>query len=116
MVFAATAPILRAAVRGTNRAEQALTAEHPRKPRAAERVTAACTTKTVRRDRDLFLTGRDRMVDFPRKKWVREPDSVLCGKLCSFGNDVIAICFRRGFRGWRGYDNGGPGSFAGTGP
>lgn len=62
------------------------------------------------RNRDTFLTGRDEIVAFLRRKWARERDYALRKELWSWSGDRIAVRFRYECRDaagqwWRSYGN-----------
>ena len=76
----------------------------------AERVSLAYTPESVWRNRDVFLTGRDRIVEFLTAKWQRELDYSLRKSLWDFHGNRIAVRFQyecRDLRGqwWRSYGN-----------
>ena len=62
--------------------------------RDPDRVAAAYTEDSVWRNRDEFLTGRDEIRAFLRRKWDRELDYVLRKDLWAFENDRIAVRFQ----------------------
>ncbi|EST33179.1 hypothetical protein M877_02290 [Streptomyces niveus NCIMB 11891] len=78
--------------------------------RDPERVAGAYTVDSVRRNRDIFVTGRAAIVEFLRDKWSRERDYALRTNLWAFDGDRIAVRFqyeRRDNTGqwWRGCGN-----------
>jgi uncharacterized protein (TIGR02246 family) len=78
--------------------------------RDAERVAQAYTEDTVWRNRDEFLTGRDEVVAFLRRKWEREIEYALRKQLWAFTGDRIAVRFQyesrdAAGRWWRSYGN-----------
>jgi uncharacterized protein len=78
--------------------------------RDPERVAAAYTPDSVWRNRDEFLTGREEIVAFLRRKWARELDYALRKSLWTFGDDRIAVRFQYEWHDdagqtWRSYGN-----------
>ncbi|MEW9527570.1 nuclear transport factor 2 family protein [Microbispora sp. NPDC049125] len=78
--------------------------------RDPERVASAYTEDSVWRNRDEFLTGRQEIIGFLRRKWERELDYVLRKDLWSYGGDRIAVRFQYEWhdaegRWWRSYGN-----------
>ena len=78
--------------------------------RDPERVSLAYTEDSVWRNRDTFLTGRDEIVAFLRRKWERELDYALRKELWSYDGNRIAVRFRyecrdAGGQWWRSYGN-----------
>ena len=69
-------------------AEAAWTTREPR------RVAGAYTVESVWRTRDEFLSGREEIVAFLRRKWERELDYVLRKDMWAFGPDRIAVRFQ----------------------
>src|SRR3954452_17227483 len=57
------------------------------------RVALAYTEDSVWRNRDLFLTGRDQIVEFLTDKWAKELDYVLRKSLWGFTGNRIAVRF-----------------------
>lgn len=62
--------------------------------RDPDRVAAAYTEDSVWRNRDEFLTGREEIRAFLKRKWERELDYVLRKDLWAFGDDRIAVRFQ----------------------
>ena len=62
--------------------------------RDPQRVSLAYTPDSVWRNRDVFLTGRDEIVEFLTAKWAKELDYVLRKSLWSFHDDRIAVRFQ----------------------
>jgi nuclear transport factor 2 (NTF2) superfamily protein len=62
--------------------------------RDPHRVSLAYTEDSVWRNRDLFITGRDQIVDFLIAKWERELDYVLRKSLWGFRENRIAVRFQ----------------------
>jgi nuclear transport factor 2 (NTF2) superfamily protein len=62
--------------------------------RDPERVAAAYTEDTQRRNRTEFLNGRQAVVDFLRRKWNRELDYRLKKELWGFRNNRMAVKFQ----------------------
>jgi nuclear transport factor 2 (NTF2) superfamily protein len=78
--------------------------------RDAERVAAAYTEDSQWRNRDEFVTGRDAIVAFLRRKWDRELDYALRKDLWAFSGNRIAVRFQYESRDaagqwWRSYGN-----------
>ncbi|MCF3147184.1 nuclear transport factor 2 family protein [Streptomyces platensis] len=78
--------------------------------RDPERVALAYTEDSVWRNRDTFLTGRDAIVAFLRRKWARELDYALRKELWSYSGNRIAVRFQYESRDaagqwWRSYGN-----------
>jgi nuclear transport factor 2 (NTF2) superfamily protein len=61
--------------------------------RDPERVALAYTQDSVWRNRDEFVSGRDEIVEFLRRKWSRELDYALRKELWSFHGNRIAVRF-----------------------
>src|SRR5829696_3651363 len=85
-------------------AEDALNTRDP------ERVAAAYTEDSQWRNRDQFLSGREEIVEFLRRKWERELDYALRKELWSFSENWIAVRFQYECRDasgqwWRSYGN-----------
>lgn len=62
--------------------------------RDPDRVATAYTVDSVWRNRDEFLTGREEIRDFLRRKWERELDYALRKDLWTFGGDRIGVRFQ----------------------
>jgi uncharacterized protein len=78
--------------------------------RDPERVAGAYTSDSVWRNRDEFVTGRDEIVEFLRRKWARELDYALRKELWSFAGNRIAVRFQYESHDstgqwWRSYGN-----------
>ena len=78
--------------------------------RDPERVAGAYTPDTRWRNRSEFLTGREQVVAFLRRKWEREQDYALRKALWAFTDDRIAVRFQYESRDesgqwWRSYGN-----------
>lgn len=78
--------------------------------RDPERVALAYTEDSVWRNRDTFLTGRDEIVAFLRRKWARELDYALRKELWSYSGNRIAVrfqyeCHDAAGQWWRSYGN-----------
>ena len=78
--------------------------------RDPERVAGAYTEDSEWRNRDEFLTGRDEIVAFLRRKWDREFDYALRKDLWAFTANRIAVRFQyesrdASGRWWRSYGN-----------
>jgi nuclear transport factor 2 (NTF2) superfamily protein len=64
----------------------------------AERVALAYTEDTVWRNRTEFLTGRDAVIAFLKRKWQRELDYKLKKELWGFRNNRMAVKFQYEWR------------------
>jgi uncharacterized protein len=78
--------------------------------RDPERVAGAYTEDSQWRNRGEFLTGRDEIVAFLRRKWDRELDYVLRKDLWTFAGNRIAVRFQYEWHDadgqwWRSYGN-----------
>jgi nuclear transport factor 2 (NTF2) superfamily protein len=78
--------------------------------RDPEKVASAYTPDTAWRNRGEFLSGRDDVVAFLRRKWERERDYALRKSLWAFTDDRIAVRFQyewrdHGGQWWRSYGN-----------
>jgi uncharacterized protein len=78
--------------------------------RDPERVALAYTTDSDWRNRDEFLTGREAIVEFLRRKWSRELDYRLKKELWSFHGNRISVRFEYESRDgegqwWRSHGN-----------
>ncbi|MFI5522711.1 nuclear transport factor 2 family protein [Streptomyces platensis] len=78
--------------------------------RDPERVALAYTEDSIWRNRDTFVTGRDEIVAFLRRKWARELDYALRKELWSYGGNRIAVrfqyeCHDAAGQWWRSYGN-----------
>jgi len=67
-----------------------------------ERVAAAYTQDSVWRNRDEFISGREEIRAFLRRKWERELDYVLRKDLWAFDGDRIAVRFQYEWRDTHG--------------
>jgi len=90
--------------------EKVQAAEDAWNTRDPEHVAGAYTEDSMWRNRDEFVTGRDEIVGFLRRKWVRELDYALRKELWSFAGDRIAVRFQYESRDsagqwWRSYGN-----------
>src|SRR5215831_16940387 len=61
--------------------------------RDPERVSRAYTVDSRWRNRAEFVTGRDEIVQFLRRKWARELDYRLIKELWTFADNRIAVRF-----------------------
>lgn len=91
-------------------AEKVQAAEDAWNTRDPERVAAAYTEDSVWRNRDEFITGRQEIVAFLRRKWERELDYALRKELWAFRGNRIAVRFQYESRDatgrwWRSYGN-----------
>jgi uncharacterized protein (TIGR02246 family) len=62
--------------------------------RDPERVAQAYTADSVRRNRSEFISGREQIVAFLRRKWATELDYALRKDLSCFTDDRIAVRFQ----------------------
>jgi hypothetical protein len=74
-------------------AQKARMAEDAWNSRDPERVALGYTEDSRWRNRAEFLVGRAEIVDFLRRKWVRELDYRLIKELWTFGDNRIAVRF-----------------------
>jgi uncharacterized protein len=75
-----------------------------------ERVAGAYTEDSEWRNRDEFLTGRDEIVAFLRRKWAKELDYALRKELWAFTGNRIAVRFQYEWHDadgqwWRSFGN-----------
>jgi uncharacterized protein len=73
-------------------------------------VSLAYTSDSVWRNRHLFITGRDQIVEFLTAKWARELDYALRKSLWDFHGNRIAVrfqyeCHDATGQWWRSYGN-----------
>ena len=78
--------------------------------RDPERVAKAYTVDSVWRNRGEFITGRDEIIAFLRRKWERELDYALRKDMWAFEGNRIAVRFQyeshdADGRWWRSYGN-----------
>lgn len=78
---------LEAATQKVRMAENAWNAREP------EKIALAYTVDSVWRNRSEFLNGRDEIVPFLQRKWVRELDYRLIKELWAFKDNRIAVRF-----------------------
>jgi nuclear transport factor 2 (NTF2) superfamily protein len=74
------------------------------------RVSLAYTVDSAWRNRDVFITGREKIVEFLTAKWQREFDYALRKSLWDFHGNRIAVRFQYECRDasgqrWRSYGN-----------
>ncbi len=62
--------------------------------RDPQRVALAYTPDSQWRNRDVFLSGREEIVDFLTRKWEREHDYALRKALWTYGGHRIAVRFQ----------------------
>ena len=74
--------------------QKVLMAEAAWNTRDPERVAGAYTVDSAWRNRGEFVTGRDEIVAFLRRKWERELDYVLRKDLWTFVGNRIAVRFQ----------------------
>ena len=58
-----------------------------------EKIALAYTKESAWRNRDLFVNGRDEIVDFLTAKYAKELDYRLCKELWAFTDNKIAVRF-----------------------
>ena len=78
--------------------------------REPQRVAMAYTPDSVWRNRDIFLTGREEIIEFLASKWTRELDYALRKSLWGFRENRIAVRFQYEWHDgtgqwWRSYGN-----------
>ena len=78
--------------------------------REPQRVAMAYTPDSVWRNRDVFLTGREEIIEFLADKWTRELDYALRKSLWGFRENRIAVRFQYEWHDgtgqwWRSYGN-----------
>ncbi len=74
-------------------AQKARMAEDAWNTREPERVALAYTEDSRWRNRAEFITGRDEIVAFLRRKWIREIDYRLIKEVWAYRDDRIAVRF-----------------------
>jgi nuclear transport factor 2 (NTF2) superfamily protein len=74
-------------------AEKARAAENGWNSRDPQKVSLAYTADSRWRNRDVFLQGREQIVEFLAAKWQRELDYRLIKELWAFHDDRIAVRF-----------------------
>jgi uncharacterized protein len=74
-------------------AQKVRAAEDAWNTRDPHRVSLAYTPQSVWRNRSEFVTGRDAIVEFLSRKWVRELDYRLIKELWAFTENRIAVRF-----------------------
>jgi uncharacterized protein len=74
-------------------AEKTRLAEDGWNSRDPERVALAYTQDSYWRNRAEFLTGRNQVIDFLRRKWARELDYRLIKELWAFHTNRVAVRF-----------------------
>jgi nuclear transport factor 2 (NTF2) superfamily protein len=94
----------------TTAAQKVQAAEDAWNTRDPERVAQAYTVDSVSRNRDLFVTGRDEIIQFLTLKWERELDYALRKNLWCVDGNRIAVRFQYEShddegRWWRSYGN-----------
>jgi uncharacterized protein len=90
--------------------EKVQAAEDAWNTRDPDHVAGAYTEDSMWRNRNEFVTGRDEIVGFLRRKWVRELDYALRKELWSFAGNRIAVRFQyeshdSAGQWWRSYGN-----------
>ena len=91
-------------------AQKVQAAEDAWNTREPERVAMAYTQDSVWRNRDQFIAGRSKIVEFLTAKWERELDYALRKSLWGFTENRIAVrfqyeCHDKAGRWWRSYGN-----------
>ena len=74
-------------------AQKARLAEYAWNSRDPERVSLAYTEDSVWRNRAEFIAGRDEIVGFLKRKWVRELDYRLIKEVWAWNDNRIAVRF-----------------------
>ena len=77
----------------TTAAQKVRMAEDAWNTRDSQRVALAYTPDSVWRNRAEFLAGRDAIVQFLTRKWIKELDYRLIKELWAFHHDRIAVRF-----------------------
>ncbi|BBY05832.1 nuclear transport factor 2 family protein [Mycobacterium noviomagense] len=90
--------------------EKVQAAEDAWNTRDPHKVSLAYTRDSVWRNRDVFVTGRDQIVEFLTAKWQRELDYALRKSLWDFRGNRIAVrfqyeCHDATDQWWRSYGN-----------
>eukprot|EP01104_Vermistella_antarctica_P017907 TRINITY_DN6466_c0_g1_i1.p1 TRINITY_DN6466_c0_g1~~TRINITY_DN6466_c0_g1_i1.p1 ORF type:complete len:210 (+),score=34.34 TRINITY_DN6466_c0_g1_i1:354-983(+) len=90
--------------------EKVQLAEDAWNTRDPARIALAYSVDTEWRNRDVFLNGRDEVVEFLTKKWARESDYRLKKELWTYLNNRIAVRFQYEWRDktgqwWRSHGN-----------
>jgi nuclear transport factor 2 (NTF2) superfamily protein len=90
--------------------EKVQAAEDAWNTRNPQKVSLAYTRDSVWRNRDVFVTGRDQIVEFLTAKWQRELDYALRKSLWDFHGNRIAVrfqyeCHDATGQWWRSYGN-----------
>jgi nuclear transport factor 2 (NTF2) superfamily protein len=90
--------------------EKVQAAEDAWNTRDPHKVSLAYTRDSVWRNRDVFITGRDQIVEFLTAKWERELDYALRKSLWDFQDNRIAVrfqyeCHDASGQWWRSYGN-----------
>lgn len=91
-------------------AQKVQAAEDAWNTRDPQRVALAYTPDSVWRNRDTFVTGREKIVQFLAAKWQREHDYALRKTLWAFSENRIAVKFQYEWHDaagqwWRSYGN-----------
>jgi uncharacterized protein len=91
-------------------AQKVQAAEDAWNTRLPDKVAQAYTVDSVWRNRDLFISGRDEIVEFLTQKWARELDYALRKNLWCFDANRIAVRFQYESHDgdgqwWRSYGN-----------
>ena len=90
--------------------QKARMAEDAWNTRDPERVAQAYTADAVWRNRDLFVSGRNEIIEFLTQKWERELDYALRKNLWCFEDSRVAVRFQyeshdSDGQWWRSYGN-----------
>jgi len=91
-------------------AQKVQSAEDAWNSRDPHRVALAYSERSVWRNRDVFVIGRDEIIAFLTSKWERELDYALRKSLWAFEDNRIAVRFQyesrdRDGQWWRSYGN-----------
>lgn len=86
------------------------TAEDAWNTRDPEKVALAYTPDSIWRNRNVFVQGRDQIIEFLTAKWEREQEYALRKGLWAFRENRIAVRFQyewhdHGGQWWRSYGN-----------
>ena len=90
--------------------EKVRMAENAWNNKVAEKISMAYSKDSVWRNRNLFITGRDEIVSFLEKKYLKEKDYKLCKELWAYTTNKIGVRFAYEWHDdsgqwWRSYGN-----------
>lgn len=85
-------------------------AENAWNTRDPHKVALAYTPDSIWRNRDIYITGRDQIIEFLTQKWAKEEDYALRKALWGFQGNRIAVRFQYEWHDhnshwWRSYGN-----------